>query len=146
MRFKCSSEREGALLSEPACGHVCRCSQAITSGGVSYQDQPWHSECFVCNTCKKPLAGQRFTAHEDHLYCVDCYKTTVAKKCSGCDNPITGESLFTRCSGSISVIRVQTRSKSPKRQTPSIPLQIALSLVTKPSVAFEPNSITWACL
>ncbi|GAA6109739.1 four and a half LIM domains protein 1a isoform X1 [Tachysurus ichikawai] len=62
----------------------------ITSGGISYQDKPWHSECFVCLTCKKPLAGARFTAHEDDFYCVDCYKTSVAKKCSGCQNPITG--------------------------------------------------------
>lgn len=62
----------------------------ITSGGISYQDQPWHSECFVCETCRKPLAGTRFTSHEDHVYCVDCYKTDVAKKCNGCKNPITG--------------------------------------------------------
>lgn len=65
-------------------------NQAITSGGITYQDQPWHSECFVCHTCKKPLAGARFTAHEDLFYCVDCYKADVAKKCSGCQNPITG--------------------------------------------------------
>ncbi|MEQ2214259.1 hypothetical protein XENOCAPTIV_028579, partial [Xenoophorus captivus] len=63
----------------------------ITSGGISYQDQPWHSECFVCETCRKPLAGTRFTSHEDHVYCVDCYKTDVAKKCHGCKNPITGQ-------------------------------------------------------
>ncbi|MED6273543.1 Pre-rRNA-processing protein fhl1 [Characodon lateralis] len=62
----------------------------ITSGGISYQDQPWHSECFMCETCRKPLAGTRFTSHEDHVYCVDCYKTDVAKKCHGCKNPITG--------------------------------------------------------
>uniref|UniRef100_A0A3P9MPU0 Four and a half LIM domains 1 n=1 Tax=Oryzias latipes TaxID=8090 RepID=A0A3P9MPU0_ORYLA len=66
------------------------CKQAITSGGISYQDQPWHSECFVCQTCRKPLAGSRFTSHENHVYCVDCYKTDVAKKCHGCKNPITG--------------------------------------------------------
>ncbi|XP_028671614.1 four and a half LIM domains protein 1a isoform X1 [Erpetoichthys calabaricus] len=70
--------------------HCVHCKQAITSGGISYQDQPWHGECFICNTCKKPLAGQRFTAHEGNMYCVDCYKTSVAKKCSGCNNPITG--------------------------------------------------------
>lgn len=69
--------------------------KAITSGGISYQDQPWHSECFVCQTCRKPLAGSRFTSHENHVYCVDCYKTDVAKKCHGCKNPITGQSNFT---------------------------------------------------
>ncbi|XP_069068581.1 four and a half LIM domains protein 1 isoform X1 [Pleurodeles waltl] len=67
-----------------------KCKNAITSGGINYQDRPWHSECFVCATCQKKLAGQRFTAVEDLFYCVDCYKTCVAKKCSGCNNPITG--------------------------------------------------------
>ncbi|XP_064206702.1 four and a half LIM domains protein 1-like isoform X1 [Anguilla rostrata] len=70
--------------------HCFHCKQAITSGGVTYQDQPWHSDCFVCHTCRKPLAGTRFTSHEEHAYCVDCYKSTVAKKCSGCQSPITG--------------------------------------------------------
>uniref|UniRef100_A0A8D2LGU6 Four and a half LIM domains 1 n=1 Tax=Varanus komodoensis TaxID=61221 RepID=A0A8D2LGU6_VARKO len=67
-----------------------KCKNAITSGGVSYQDQPYHSECFVCATCTKKLGGQRFTAVEDQFYCVDCYKSFVAKKCNGCKNPITG--------------------------------------------------------
>uniref|UniRef100_A0A3P8X057 Four and a half LIM domains protein 1 n=1 Tax=Cynoglossus semilaevis TaxID=244447 RepID=A0A3P8X057_CYNSE len=66
------------------------CKQPITSGGISYQEQPWHSDCFVCRTCRKPLAEARFTSHENNVYCVDCYKTDVAKKCHGCKNPITG--------------------------------------------------------
>ncbi|CAF92807.1 unnamed protein product [Tetraodon nigroviridis] len=63
---------------------------AITSGGVSYQDQPWHSHCFVCSSCSKTLAGVSFTKHEDQVFCVECYKNSVAKKCGGCQNPITG--------------------------------------------------------
>uniref|UniRef100_A0A4W5N706 Four and a half LIM domains 1b n=1 Tax=Hucho hucho TaxID=62062 RepID=A0A4W5N706_9TELE len=59
------------------------CKQEITTGGVNYQEQPWHSECFVCSSCRKPLAGTRFTSHEEKAFCVDCYKTTVAKKCFG---------------------------------------------------------------
>uniref|UniRef100_A0A8C7WSN2 Four and a half LIM domains 1a n=1 Tax=Oryzias sinensis TaxID=183150 RepID=A0A8C7WSN2_9TELE len=43
--------------------------------------------CFVCQTCRKPLAGSRFTSHENHVYCVDCYKTDVAKKGEGSFNP-----------------------------------------------------------
>lgn len=66
------------------------CVQAITSGGVSYQDQPWHSHCFVCSSCSKALAGVSFTKHEDRVFCVECYKNSVAKKCGGCQNPITG--------------------------------------------------------
>lgn len=64
--------------------------QPITSGGVNYQDQPWHNHCFVCSSCSKPLAGTSFTNHQDQVFCVDCYKSSVAKKCSGCQNPITG--------------------------------------------------------
>lgn len=64
--------------------------QPITSGGVSYQEQPWHSQCFVCSSCSKPLAGTSFTNHQDQAFCVECYKNCVAKKCSGCQNPITG--------------------------------------------------------
>nr|XP_044995536.1 four and a half LIM domains protein 1-like [Jaculus jaculus] len=67
-----------------------KCNQPIMSGGVTYQDQPWHAECFVCAVCSKTLAGQRFAVVEDQFYCVDCYKNSVAKKCAGCKNPITG--------------------------------------------------------
>lgn len=66
------------------------CLQPITSGGVNYQDKPWHGHCFVCSSCSKPLAGSSFTNHQDQVFCVDCYKSCVAKKCSGCQNPITG--------------------------------------------------------
>ncbi|KAF5880025.1 four and a half LIM domains protein 1-like, partial [Clarias magur] len=69
--------------------HCTACRKPITGGGVNYQDQPWHSECLVCVVCVKPLAGTRFTSEKEKLYCVDCYKTHVAKKCSGCQNPIT---------------------------------------------------------
>lgn len=70
--------------------HFVKCNKAVTSGRITYQDQPWHAECFACVTCCKKLAGQRFTAVEDQYYCVDCYKNFVAKKCAGCKNPITG--------------------------------------------------------
>lgn len=71
--------------------------QPITSGGISYQEQPWHSECFVCRTCHKSLSGTRFTSVENSVYCVDCYKSDVAKKCHGCKNPITGQGCTCRC-------------------------------------------------
>uniref|UniRef100_A0A4W3I360 LIM zinc-binding domain-containing protein n=2 Tax=Callorhinchus milii TaxID=7868 RepID=A0A4W3I360_CALMI len=70
--------------------HCYGCRKAITSGGVSYHDQPWHSECFVCKTCRKQLSGQRFTAHETSMYCVDCYSSFVAKKCAACHKAVTG--------------------------------------------------------
>uniref|UniRef100_A0A3Q1LZP8 Four and a half LIM domains 1 n=1 Tax=Bos taurus TaxID=9913 RepID=A0A3Q1LZP8_BOVIN len=85
--------------------HCVKCNKAITSGGITYQDQPWHAECFVCVTCSKKLAGQRFTAVEDQYYCVDCYKNFVAKKCAGCKNPITGKRTVSRVSHPVSKAR-----------------------------------------
>ncbi|KAM4835762.1 four and a half LIM domains protein 1-like [Thomomys bottae] len=70
--------------------HCTKCNKPITSGGITYQDKPFHATCFVCINCNKKLAEQHFTAIEDKYYCVDCYKNFVAKKCAGCKNPITG--------------------------------------------------------
>ncbi|XP_055483904.1 four and a half LIM domains protein 1-like [Psammomys obesus] len=67
-----------------------KCNKPIKTGGISYQDQPWHSECFVCCNCSKELSGQRFTVVDNQYYCVDCYKNVVAKKCTECRNAITG--------------------------------------------------------
>lgn len=66
--------------------------QAITTGGVTYQDKPWHRECFLCIGCRKQLSGQRFTSRENYPYCLDCFSDLFAKKCVGCTKPITSES------------------------------------------------------
>lgn len=63
---------------------------------MTYQDQPWHSQCFVCHSCRKPLAGRSFTSQDERVYCVECYKSCVAKKCGGCLNPITGQGVCMR--------------------------------------------------
>ncbi|XP_041051394.1 four and a half LIM domains protein 1a isoform X1 [Carcharodon carcharias] len=70
--------------------HCVHCRKAITSGGLTYRDEPWHTECFVCKTCRKQLSGQRFTAHENYIYCADCYGNFIAKKCGTCHKPVTG--------------------------------------------------------
>lgn len=58
--------------------------------GVTYREQPWHRECFVCTACKKPLSGQRFTSRDEFAYCLGCFCDLYAKKCAGCANPISG--------------------------------------------------------
>lgn len=65
--------------------------QPVTSGGVTYREQPWHRECFVCTACKKPLSGQRFTSRDEFAYCLGCFCDLYAKKCAGCASPISGE-------------------------------------------------------
>ncbi|KAF7253773.1 Four and a half LIM domains protein 5 [Varanus komodoensis] len=69
------------------CCHSCK--KVITSGGVTYRDQPWHKECFLCTGCEKQLAGQRFISKDEHPYCLECFSRCHAKKCVACSKPIT---------------------------------------------------------
>jgi len=68
-----------------------KCSKVITSGGVTYRNEPWHRECFTCTNCTKTLAGQRFTSREDKPYCADCFGELFSKRCHACSKPITGK-------------------------------------------------------
>nr|CAI5865325.1 unnamed protein product [Callosobruchus analis] len=62
----------------------------ITSGGVTYKNEPWHRECFTCTHCQKSLAGERFTSRDEKPYCADCFGELFAKRCYACNKPITG--------------------------------------------------------
>ncbi|XP_044752555.1 prickle planar cell polarity protein 3-B isoform X7 [Coccinella septempunctata] len=67
-----------------------KCNKVITSGGVTYKNEPWHRECFTCTNCSKSLAGERFTSREDKPYCAECFGELFAKRCFACNKPITG--------------------------------------------------------
>jgi hypothetical protein len=64
--------------------------QIITSGGVTYKNEPWHRECFTCTNCNTSLAGQRFTSRDEKPYCAECFGELFAKRCTACSKPITG--------------------------------------------------------
>lgn len=65
--------------------------QTLAKGGVTYRDEPWHKECFVCASCKTQLAGQHFTSRDESPYCLKCFGNLYAKKCEACSKPITGK-------------------------------------------------------
>lgn len=67
-----------------------KCTKIITSGGVTYKNEPWHRECFTCTHCNNQLAGQRFTSKDEKPYCAECYGELFAKRCTACTKPITG--------------------------------------------------------
>ncbi|CAB1429077.1 unnamed protein product [Pleuronectes platessa] len=69
-----------------------RCKKTLAKGGVTYREEPWHKECFVCTSCKTQLAGQHFTSRDDSPYCLKCFGSLYAKKCEACSKPITGKS------------------------------------------------------
>ncbi|XP_014088340.3 trichohyalin isoform X2 [Bactrocera oleae] len=67
-----------------------KCNKVITSGGVTYKNEPWHRECFTCTHCNITLAGQRFTSRDEKPYCAECFGELFAKRCTACEKPITG--------------------------------------------------------
>nr|XP_023015084.1 paxillin-B isoform X1 [Leptinotarsa decemlineata] len=67
-----------------------KCNKVITSGGVTYKNEPWHRECFTCTHCTKSLAGERFTSRDEKAYCAECFGELFAKRCTACTKPITG--------------------------------------------------------
>ncbi|XP_058459977.1 paxillin isoform X3 [Malaya genurostris] len=67
-----------------------KCKKIITSGGVTYKNEPWHRECFTCTHCQVSLAGQRFTSRDEKPYCAECFGELFAKRCTSCIKPITG--------------------------------------------------------
>ncbi|KAG8235235.1 hypothetical protein J437_LFUL010385 [Ladona fulva] len=68
-----------------------KCNKIITTGGVTYKNEPWHRECFTCTHCNTSLAGQRFTSRDEKPYCADCFGELFAKRCIACSRPITVE-------------------------------------------------------
>ncbi|XP_067133704.1 four and a half LIM domains protein 2-like [Centruroides vittatus] len=67
-----------------------KCNQIITTGGVTYRNEPWHRECFCCINCQTCLAGERFTSKDEKPYCAECFGELFAKRCYACNSPITG--------------------------------------------------------
>uniref|UniRef100_A0A914DKM7 Uncharacterized protein n=1 Tax=Acrobeloides nanus TaxID=290746 RepID=A0A914DKM7_9BILA len=67
-----------------------KCKKVISTGGVTYKNEPWHRECFCCTQCNASLAGQRFTSKDEKPYCANCYGELFAKRCNSCVKPITG--------------------------------------------------------
>lgn len=71
--------------------HYCNfCKKVITSGGITFRDQLWHKECFLCSGCQKELCEEAFMSRDDFPFCLDCYNHLYAKKCAACTKPITG--------------------------------------------------------
>eukprot|EP00794_Sanderia_malayensis_P000099 gene99-706_t len=68
------------------------CQQPLTQGGISYNGEPYHKQCFACAKCHTSIANKAFSVKDDKNFCVDCYGDLFAKKCKACNEHIlTGE-------------------------------------------------------
>uniref|UniRef100_A0A1I8JIK4 Four and a half LIM domains protein 2 n=1 Tax=Macrostomum lignano TaxID=282301 RepID=A0A1I8JIK4_9PLAT len=63
-----------------ACGAKIGCD----SKDVSYGQRHWHEACFRCAGCSAQLAGSSFSVKSDAIYCLMCYETRFAERCSRC--------------------------------------------------------------
>jgi len=66
------------------------CNKVITTTGVVYKDENYHSECFICSACHENLSQIKFITHENLPYCMSCHSNNFAKKCLKCGFAISG--------------------------------------------------------
>ncbi|XP_066255757.1 uncharacterized protein Tes [Euwallacea similis] len=52
------------------------------------ENNTFHLKHFCCFQCDTPLAGQDYTLEKDKPYCLPCYETSKAAKCSTCEKVI----------------------------------------------------------
>ena len=79
----------------PVCFQNCaRCKTIIRTSSVNHDGNTYHSECFTCFHCRKPLAGITFSKQEGHNVCQDCFHNRYAKTCHKCKKLIEGTAKF----------------------------------------------------
>nr|XP_057908726.1 zyxin [Doryrhamphus excisus]XP_057908727.1 zyxin [Doryrhamphus excisus]XP_057908728.1 zyxin [Doryrhamphus excisus] len=74
---------------------VCgKCGEALsrTQPAVRAMDKLFHSNCFCCMTCHRPLQGMQFYDRDGTPQCEDCYMNSLAV-CSRCGERITDRVL-----------------------------------------------------
>lgn len=69
---------------------VCvRCSlhcRALFAGSrkLEYNGQTWHEHCFICSSCQQPIGSRSFIPDKKDYYCVPCYESKFAPRCTRC--------------------------------------------------------------
>uniref|UniRef100_A0A3Q3WSL4 Zyxin n=1 Tax=Mola mola TaxID=94237 RepID=A0A3Q3WSL4_MOLML len=74
---------------------VCgKCGEALsrTQPAVRAMDKLFHSNCFCCMTCHRPLQGMQFYDRDGSPQCEDCYMNSLSV-CSRCGEKITDRVL-----------------------------------------------------
>ncbi|XP_067940133.1 four and a half LIM domains protein 2-like [Watersipora subatra] len=67
-----------------------KCHDVLNHGGVTFKDEAFHRECFLCTKCNTELAHIKFATKNDIPYCPDCYVKQFSKVCMKCERPIAG--------------------------------------------------------
>lgn len=79
-------EKEGVFYCNQHFASICNmCGKPIEKEYVMAQQKTYHSTCFICYTCKKPISGSAFQHDDGTFYCEN---HTYKEVCKGCNESI----------------------------------------------------------
>ncbi len=67
-----------------------RCHKRLGPQAVRAAKMQFHSQCFFCDVCKKPLSGP-FQHKNGRIYHAECYEKLFAMRCKHCGESIQGK-------------------------------------------------------
>uniref|UniRef100_A0A672PPD9 Zyxin n=1 Tax=Sinocyclocheilus grahami TaxID=75366 RepID=A0A672PPD9_SINGR len=82
-------DKHPPVIPSPATEVCGNCGEALSRSqpAVRAMDKLFHSHCFCCMTCWRPLQGMQFYDHEGTPQCEDCYTNSLSV-CSCCGERI----------------------------------------------------------
>ena len=109
---------EGTSVYHPRCrslamGDVCRtCSKIIEDAILTYKGTKFHSDCFTCATCTKPLSGKPFSDIDGKLMCGPCSTAYQLEKATLQKEKSAAEALAAQPASEAKVL-VTTTAQAP---------------------------------
>uniref|UniRef100_A0A087Y4N2 Zyxin n=1 Tax=Poecilia formosa TaxID=48698 RepID=A0A087Y4N2_POEFO len=87
-------DKQAPIITSPPTEVCGKCGEALsrTQPAVRAMDKLFHSNCFCCMSCHRPLQGMQFYDRDGTPQCEDCYVNSLAV-CSRCGERITDRVL-----------------------------------------------------
>jgi len=70
-----------------------KCKLPVISKYQFTNNQYWHAECFVCQTCSTSVATSVYF-HENNPFCLKCYHKARGTICHACRSPLHGSNYI----------------------------------------------------